>query len=200
VREWGRAKVRELRVLKERLLGGPSSVFGWHDAAALAEAAVAAAVAEEEAAAAVAAAAAAAAGEVEEEEAEAVAAAVEGADADAEAEAVAVAVAVATASKGAAAASPGLPPELHGMNLPGFAASTYSALGTCGDGDKRKSSGGDGDGDDKKEAKRAGHTLVHFSAQLEACLTHEHTLHTLNIPSEYGLYNPYAHPLSPTKH
>ena len=27
-----------------------------------------------------------------------------------------------------------------------------------------------------------GLTLVHFSAELEPCLTHEHTLHTLNTP------------------
>jgi len=27
-----------------------------------------------------------------------------------------------------------------------------------------------------------GLTLVHFSAQLEPCLTHKHTLHTLNTP------------------
>ena len=30
------------------------------------------------------------------------------------------------------------------------------------------------------KAVRQGLTLVHFSAQLEPCLTHEHTLRTLN--------------------
>ena len=31
-------------------------------------------------------------------------------------------------------------------------------------------------------AEVQGLTLVHFSAQLEPCLSHEHTLHTLNTP------------------
>ena len=31
-------------------------------------------------------------------------------------------------------------------------------------------------------AERQGLTLVHFSAQLEPCLTHENTLHTINTP------------------
>jgi len=43
-----------------------------------------------------------------------------------------------------------------------------------------------------------GLTLVRFSAQLEPCLTHENTLHTLNTPF-HGLHDPYAHPLSHTK-
>jgi len=30
--------------------------------------------------------------------------------------------------------------------------------------------------------KRQGLTLVHFSAQLEPCLSHKNTLHTLNTP------------------
>jgi hypothetical protein len=32
------------------------------------------------------------------------------------------------------------------------------------------------------EGERQGLTLVHFLAQLEPCLTHENTLHTLNTP------------------
>jgi hypothetical protein len=32
------------------------------------------------------------------------------------------------------------------------------------------------------QARRQGLTLVHFSAQLEPCLTQETTLHTLNTP------------------
>jgi len=31
-------------------------------------------------------------------------------------------------------------------------------------------------------ATNQGLTLVHFPAQLEPCLTHEHTLHTLHTP------------------
>jgi hypothetical protein len=31
-------------------------------------------------------------------------------------------------------------------------------------------------------ARRQGLTLVHCSAQLEPCLTHKNTLHTLNTP------------------
>jgi len=49
---------------------------------------------------------------------------------------------------------------------------------------------------------RQGLKLVHFSAQLEPCLTQENTLYTLKhplIPPFYGLHNPYAHPLSHTK-
>jgi len=34
----------------------------------------------------------------------------------------------------------------------------------------------------KMAPPRQGLTLVHFSAQLEPCLTHENTLHTLNTP------------------
>jgi hypothetical protein len=51
-------------------------------------------------------------------------------------------------------------------------------------------------------AERQGLTLVHFSAQLELCLTQEHTLHTLEHPlmtPYYGLHNPYVHLLSHTK-
>ena len=36
VREWRREKVREVRLLKKRLLGGPSSVFGWPEVEAVA--------------------------------------------------------------------------------------------------------------------------------------------------------------------
>jgi hypothetical protein len=44
-------------------------------------------------------------------------------------------------------------------------------------------------------------TLVHFTAQLEPCLSQENTLHTQHPlpPPEHGLHNPYAHPLSHTK-
>jgi hypothetical protein len=49
---------------------------------------------------------------------------------------------------------------------------------------------------------RQGLTLVHFSAQLEPCLTHTkhptHLKHPLT-PPEHGLHNPYVHPLSHTK-
>jgi len=47
-----------------------------------------------------------------------------------------------------------------------------------------------------------GLTLVHFSAQLEPCLTHKATLHTLNtpyMPLNTGYTIPYVHPLSHTK-
>jgi hypothetical protein len=47
-----------------------------------------------------------------------------------------------------------------------------------------------------------GLTLVHFSPQLEPCLTQENTLHTLNIPLQplnTGYTTPYVHPLSHTK-
>jgi hypothetical protein len=33
---------------------------------------------------------------------------------------------------------------------------------------------------------KQGLTLVHFSAQLEPCLTHTNTLHTINIPLNMG--------------
>jgi hypothetical protein len=49
---------------------------------------------------------------------------------------------------------------------------------------------------------RQGLTLVHFSAQLEPCVTQENTLHTLKhppAPPYHGLHNPYAHPLSHKK-
>jgi len=48
-------------------------------------------------------------------------------------------------------------------------------------------------------AVRQGLTLAHFSAQLEPCLSQENTLYTLKhplTPTEHGLHNPYAHPLS----
>ena len=38
------------------------------------------------------------------------------------------------------------------------------------------------DGAHTEESMRQGLTLVHFSAQLELCLSHENTLHTLNTP------------------
>ena len=68
--------------------------------------------------------------------------------------------------------------------------------------------GGGGEEEVKGKAAaggRQGLTLVHFSAQLEPCLTQENTPHTLNtpkhplVPPEYGLHHPYAHPLSHTK-
>ena len=43
-----------------------------------------------------------------------------------------------------------------------------------------------------------GLTLVHFSAQLEPCLTHKNSLHTINTP-EHPLNAGYAHPLSQTQ-
>jgi len=36
--------------------------------------------------------------------------------------------------------------------------------------------------DGEADAAHQGLTLVHFSAQLEPCLTHINTLHTLNAP------------------
>jgi hypothetical protein len=50
-----------------------------------------------------------------------------------------------------------------------------------------------------RSAPTQGLTLVHFSAQLEPCLTHKNILHTLNTPYTppyHGLRNRYAHPLS----
>jgi hypothetical protein len=47
-----------------------------------------------------------------------------------------------------------------------------------------------------------GLTLVHFSAQLEPCLTQQNTLHIPNTPSHplnTGYITPYVHPLSYTE-
>ena len=54
---------------------------------------------------------------------------------------------------------------------------------------------------DAIEAWGQGLILVHFSAQLEPCLTHEDTLDTLYTPlsPENRLHNPCAHPLSHEK-
>ena len=49
---------------------------------------------------------------------------------------------------------------------------------------------------------RQGLTLVHFSAQLEPCLTQKsalHTPHTSEHPLHTGYTTPYVHPLSHTK-
>jgi len=46
-------------------------------------------------------------------------------------------------------------------------------------------------------SSQQGLTLVHFSAQLEPCLTHKnilHTLHTLNTPFNTGYTTPPSHP------
>jgi len=52
------------------------------------------------------------------------------------------------------------------------------------------------------DVARQGLTLVHFSAQLESCLSQEYTLHTLHTPYHplnTGCTTPYVHPLSLTK-
>jgi len=48
-------------------------------------------------------------------------------------------------------------------------------------------------------AYSVGLTLVHFSAQLERCMTQENTLRYPIMRPSYGPHNPYAHPLSHTK-
>jgi len=42
--------------------------------------------------------------------------------------------------------------------------------------------------------RRQGLTLVRFSAQLEPCLTHKNTLHTLNTPPKHPLNTGYTIP------
>ena len=60
---------------------------------------------------------------------------------------------------------------------------------------------GGGAGSGAVAPRQQGLTLVHFSAQLEPCLTQADTLQTLNplTPPLHGLHNPHAHPLSHTK-